>query len=610
MAPGDEMAIPRSPAVIPQARIGARAQELVIVGAGAALAFAGIAASLTADAPAEARARYAVLNALMILVPIGVGVYATQRAAHRRFGRFLIAAGLVWSTAALAQADSSLAYSVGRVSGWVVIALIVWLILSYPTGRLATKRDRVLGFAIVALLVLLYIPTALLVEAFPTQTPWSACRTDCPANAFMVLDREPAFVDDVVIPLRELLQMGILIGVIARLVARIRGASAPQRRMLVPVLGVALLLLTMYVAFLALRRAEPGLGVVDILGWSVALCVPGVALGFLAGLVSWRLYTARALQRLAVAARRRPNAAELRATLTEALEDPCVRLAWRRDGEWVDDDGAPAPPPAAGPGEATTELRGDAGLLAVMVHDEALADDEEFLAAVAATAASALEHGRLETTVAAAQREVEASRSRALAEADDERRRLEHDLHDGAQQRLVALAIRLELERERLSAGDGAAAFDGFADEVEEILDEIRALARGVHPTLLRDRGLQAALEAAAARAPLPVHVTADDVGRRPPGLESAVYFACLEALQNAVKHARDATGVWIALRDGDGTLRFEVCDDGAGFDERAQPPGVGLAGMRERLAAVGGTLEIASAPGGGTRVAGTVPAG
>jgi signal transduction histidine kinase len=207
-------------------------------------------------------------------------------------------------------------------------------------------------------------------------------------------------------------------------------------------------------------------------------------------------------------------------------------------------------------------------------------------------------------------RELSASRARVLTVADHERRRIERDLHDGAQQRLVALQIRLALLREQIEpeAPESAAALRRFEGEIETASEEVRALAHGIYPPQLTERGLAHALRSAARGAPLPTTVHTEHIGRYGPAVESTVYFACMEALQNAAKHAHGATGVTIDVCEN-GRLRFEVRDDGPGFAPRERArDGSGLANLRDRLAAVGGELEIRSAPGDGTRVAGVIP--
>jgi len=207
--------------------------------------------------------------------------------------------------------------------------------------------------------------------------------------------------------------------------------------------------------------------------------------------------------------------------------------------------------------------------------------------------------------------ELKASRQRLVAAQDEERRKIERNIHDGAQQQLVALAVQLKLaegmvgtnpekERELLSR---------LAVQTNEALEDLRDLARGIYPPLLQDKGLPAALEAQARRAIVPTTVKADGVGRFSQAIESAVYFSCLEALQNVAKYAR-ATQATVALANGDRSLRFSVTDDGEGFDASNVNYGTGLQGMADRLDAINGSLEITSRPGAGTTVAGSIPIG
>ena len=205
--------------------------------------------------------------------------------------------------------------------------------------------------------------------------------------------------------------------------------------------------------------------------------------------------------------------------------------------------------------------------------------------------------------------ELRASRRRLVAAQDEERRKIERNLHDGAQQQLVALAVQLKLarsvlDRDPAKAGDMLDSLQGAATDA---LEDLRDLARGIYPPLLADKGLPAAIEAQARKAPIRVTVATDGIGRFSPDVESAVYFSCLEALQNVAKYA-EATSARISLSDSSGELRFEVRDDGRGFDPDATSYGTGLQGISDRLAAIGGSVTVTSAPGGGTAVAGRLP--
>ena len=208
--------------------------------------------------------------------------------------------------------------------------------------------------------------------------------------------------------------------------------------------------------------------------------------------------------------------------------------------------------------------------------------------------------------------ELQASRARIVAAADAERRRIERDLHDGAQQYLVAIAVKARLIQQltRTDPAGGAALTQDLVRDVESALDELRTLAQGIYPPLLSSAGLAEALAAASRRTPIPVRLETDGVGRYQPELEAAVYYCCLEALQNASKHAGDGTSARLKLWEEGGALQFQVDDDGAGFDPARRNTGAGQTNMRDRIGAVGGTLRIESAPGAGTHVHGAVPTG
>jgi signal transduction histidine kinase len=277
-------------------------------------------------------------------------------------------------------------------------------------------------------------------------------------------------------------------------------------------------------------------------------------------------------------------------------------------------DSAPAPAVKAGrpgafevPGEAVTEVRDRGELLGAlslrMPASDPMSPSKEKLAKdLAAQAGLVLRNVRLVE-------DVRASRQRLVAAQDEERRRLERNIHDGAQQQLVALAVKARLARQ-LTERDPAKAAEVLGQieaETQTALEDLRDLARGIYPPLLADRGLVAALEAQSRKSHLGVEVDADDLGRYPADVEATVYFCALEALQNIAKYA-EADRTVIRLAQSNGSLSFEVVDDGRGFDADAVASGSGLQGMADRLAAVGGSLEIRSAPGRGTTVAGRVP--
>jgi signal transduction histidine kinase len=253
------------------------------------------------------------------------------------------------------------------------------------------------------------------------------------------------------------------------------------------------------------------------------------------------------------------------------------------------------------------------GALAVSMpaSDPLTPDQEKLLRDLAAQAGLVLRNVALTADLRARLEELQASRQRLVAAQDQERRRLERNIHDGAQQQLVGLMVRLGLA-ENLAEKDPAAVKTMLADlklSTQQALDDLRDLARGIYPPLLADKGLAVALQAQARKSTMPVRVEPDGVGRYAQDAEAAVYFCVLEALQNAAKYSH-AAGAVVRLTAGEGELRFEVRDDGDGFDPQRTPRGSGLTNMADRLAALGGSIEIRSAAGQGTTVAGRIPAG
>ena len=261
------------------------------------------------------------------------------------------------------------------------------------------------------------------------------------------------------------------------------------------------------------------------------------------------------------------------------------------------------------------------GLLVVArrVDEHFTEEDERVLAELARQVGLALHNVRLDSALQASlvelrrrAEELQASRARIVAAADAERRRIERNLHDGAQQRLVALAVKLRLARRLVDADpeQTRGMLDELREELKDAVEELRSLAHGIYPPLLMDQGLAAALGSAAQRATIPTRVEAGPIGRYPSELEAAAYFCCLEALQNAMKHAGPQATAVVGVWEEAGALRFTVRDDGTGFDPAARDGGTGFVNMRDRLGAIGGTLRVESSPGAGTSILGTLPLG
>jgi signal transduction histidine kinase len=582
---------------------------LAVAGGGCLLTVAAVALEVTEARTGRAAAIAAHLACT--LLPVALGLFRLSRRPDDRFARLLIITGLAWSAVTFSQSSDSTLYSIGRLSVWVIEVMIVYLLLAFPDGRLHSRAERRLFGSIVLLCGLMYLPSALLAE-FPAPSPWSDCQSNCPDNALLVSHGAESFVNDIVQPLREVLTLVLFAGVAATIVRRARRGPPLVTRVLVPVAVVALFRAVALGVYDGLRGSGQTSGAVEVVGEIFALSLGLVTVSFALGLLNRRLFVAEALQRLTGRLMPHAGAPELRAALAEALQDRSLEVVyWLRDrGQWVDETGWPVSPPEPGDGRAVTEVTADGRRIAAIVHDDALAQDPALVQAAASYALTALENERLVGRLRSSLEELSQSRARIVAVGDRERRRIERDLHDGAQQRLVALRVRLGLVAERLDADSPASAgvVRELENEVDGTIDEVRSFARGIYPSLLAERGLTEALRAAGRSAPLPTMVDAATIGRYPPEVEATVYFSCMEALQNAAKHAQGATGVTITLAHNP-HLRFEVSDDGIGFDPERGGGGAGITNMRDRLAAVGGELHVDSAPGRGTRISGWIPA-
>jgi signal transduction histidine kinase len=299
----------------------------------------------------------------------------------------------------------------------------------------------------------------------------------------------------------------------------------------------------------------------------------------------------------------------VRDALAKALGDPTLELAlWLPERvSYADGHGRPLALPAPGSDRAVTIVGLIEAPVAALIHDPVLLERPALLKSAGAAAHLALENERLQAELRAQLAELRASRARIVTAGDEERRRLERNLHDGAQQRLLSLGLALQLVRAELGPdANGAATLLGEAEEeLGAALAELRELAQGIHPVVLTEHGLGPAVSTLAARAPLPVEIEALPGERLPGPVEAAAYFVVSEAFANVVKHAR-ASSVRVSAACRDGTLVVEVADDGVGgADARA---GSGLAGLADRVQALDGDVTVESAPGRGTRVRAELP--
>jgi signal transduction histidine kinase len=585
----------------------AHAPQLALLGA--LLCVASVAQAV-AGASSDAAFGRGLLQLLIVAVPIAVGLYALRAPGNAPFGIAPLGIGFAWSLTALAQSSASVPHTIGRLATWLTFPCVVYLLLAFPDGRIAKGLDRVVFFGIVGVMLFLFYGTAPFVAAFPPKTLWATCSTDCPPNAIFVLDRQPAFMTQVIL-VREWLIELLWLGLFVSLFRRWRAASPLQQRAMGPAFVAGALLGVTHLTHITTRQLGAPTDTVVAISSVWMFCIVAVCAAFVFGLLRRRMLLAAALARLGVAQRVSDDPSELRDVLATALSDTTTELLFRDPaaGAWHDARGRPVSWPQDLPrGRAATTIGDDDAHVAVLIHDVALCDDPELLEGVSGMVLAGWRHRRLLTDLGNAMRDLEDSRRRIAEAADLERARIERDLHDGAQQRLIALRIRLGLAEEKLKREPAAGIEDvrelGF--EAELAVEELRSLAHGIYPSLLTDRGVPDALRSVAQHAPLPVHVAAHGVTRQPSKIESAVYFTCVEAIQNAIKHASGATAVWTTLTQSPGALRFEVHDDGPGFKPGACD-GRGLRNMRDRTEAVGGHLTFDAPPGRGARVRGSV---
>ena len=330
---------------------------------------------------------------------------------------------------------------------------------------------------------------------------------------------------------------------------------------------------------------------------------------FLASLVRARMIQSGAVGELIARLNEAPRPGELREALARALGDNSLELVYwlPEDERFVDADGHPYELPPEGSGRAVTKVEREGGCIAAIVYDDSLRDAAAHCRAVGAAAGLALQNERLEAELRAKVQEVRASRERMLRIGLEERRRLERDLHDGAQQRLVSMALNMRLARSKLHDDPDAAdrLLLGAGEELDAALGELRELARGIHPAVLTDRGLDTALETLARRAPVPVELETLPGERLPEAVELAAYFVVAEALTNVAKYAEASCATVNVDRDN-GRVVVSVTDDGVGGANPAN--GTGLRGLADRLAVIEGRLDVESERGRGTTITARIP--
>jgi signal transduction histidine kinase len=562
--------------------------------------FAGVDVALVLSSDHEPqKALAAVLVPLIGLTFIGTGAFAWWRRPLNRFGLLMTAVGFAWFIGEMTESNDAVVYTIASYVGPLYLVLVIHLVLAFPTGRLdAVGRAIVAGAYVTA--YVLTLPVFLLDGDL--NGPKGA-----PHNAF-VIAHEPAIANAVDVA-TSVLGFGLAAATAWVLIRRRSEATPPQRRAQAPMLWSGLVV----IVFLGLVFAGNTLGVPDdvvgVLGLVGFVAFAILPFAFLAGLLRTRYSRAGAVGELIERLNAPDMQTGLRGALAEALGDPTLELVyWRASAGWyVTRTGHRVELPAPDAGRAVAEVERDGRRVGAIIHDAALAEDPTLVRAAAAAAALQLENERLDAELRARVEELQSSRARLVEVTMGERRRLERDLHDGAQQRLVALSIQLALARRRLADDPDTAGrlLDAARTELEQALEELRELARGIHPAILTDRGLGAALQALAERAPVAVDLHQMPEDRLPPAVEAAAYFVVAESLTNVAKYA-SAEHASVRVGREDGYAVVEVRDDGVGGADPAA--GSGLRGMADRLAALDGRLEVHSPPGGGTVIRANIP--
>jgi signal transduction histidine kinase len=521
---------------------------------------------------------------------IVAGLLVWSQRPGNRTGPLLVLAGFLWAIPGIRGYGNPWTAAAGDSLDGAQDLVFAHLLLAYPTGRLGSPWLRALvvagyGLAAVTVLKVVSIETT----SVGTDNPLAIWNSQ---QLYDTLDTWGSVVG----------ALYALTG-IAIVSRRWLKASVAGRHVYAPVLAAALL-------FAAAALFEQGLNAVtdEETRWAVLPVVVAriiIPFAFLYGLMRSRVERL-GVGELVVGVATEPRET-LREALARALHDPTLELEYwdPARGEFVNTAGRHVALPVDDDHRVATLVERDGQRLAAIVHDRALLEDPRLVETVSATAGLLLENERLQAELRAQLAELRASRERIVRSGDEERRRLERDLHDGAQQRLLGLGMGLQLIRARVDPGSEAVQLvDELEEELGKALQELRALARGIHPAVLTEQGLPAAVRALAERTPVPVEVEVPDEPL-PPGVETAAYFVIAESLSNVAKYAR-ARHAWVSVASENGSALVEVRDDGVGGARPAD--GSGLQGLADRVGALGGQLRVESPPGGGTHVTAELP--
>jgi signal transduction histidine kinase len=528
------------------------------------------------------------------------GIVAWARRPESRVGVLMTFVAFCLLERKLQYSHDSATFTFGFLFGELgITAAFAHAVLSYPSGRLRNAFERrfiaasyvvVIGFSLALLMVWDHRSTCIWNDTY--------CSMPRPKSLLAVYPNSGVF-DGIHGAYKIGVYGALAVVFIGLIVRRIVSATQAGRRLLAPLLLAAAFASTRAVSEAILSFLPHSHATAEGFYWWQITGQIAVPLALLAGLLTAQLARSTVADLVVELSHIAPG--QVRAALARTLNDDSLQVAYwlpmRR--VYVDEGGRTVDLPEDG--RAVTKLDD----IAAIVHDPEL--DADLVEAAGAAARLALHNARLQADVRAQLDKVQESRRRIVTAGDEQRRRIERDLHDGAQQRLVALALELRIAQRQRGTNDPELERI-LADAVGQLqvaVEELRELARGVHPAVLTEEGLAGALESLAARTPLPVEIQAAPEDRLPEEIEAAAYFVVCEAITNAVKHAR-ATHIRVSAERQNGTLVIEVEDDGIGGARESN--GSGLRGLVDRVEAHGGTLRVESEPGHGTRVIGELP--
>ena len=567
-----------------------------VAGAGVA-AMAGavyLAAHQPANRPTEPDA---VLTLVLGASLLGSGLVSWRARPDNRLGPVMLLTAFGFFASQLTEASPAWMYTLGTAVQYLWLIGFLYLLLTFPSGKLSGRLDRWLMGAVILLLCL---PILAMLDG---NKAGLRC-PDCPDNLIQIVHRNQEALN--LLGLQRLVGSALLLVIVAILIGRWRRASTARRRAVAPVL----------VAGCATFVALAATATLDLFGDPLS-SLPANVFFYLSATVPiavmW-VFLQRQLARggvagLVVELGTPSTGADLRQALARTLGDPSLELAFWFPAErcYVDGEGAPVRLPEGDSGRRATLVERDGMPIAALLHDPGLDDDAELVRSVCAAASLALENERLQAELRARLVDLQASRARLVGATDAERRRIERDLHDGTQQRLVSIAMSLGLLESKLPAQEGEARplLRETRAALAVALEELRELTHGISPPLLVERGLAVALDELCRRASLPTHLRLELDRRLPDHVESAAYFVASEALTNAAKHSH-ASEVRVVASCAAGALIVEIADDGIGGAGTAG--GSGLRGLADRVEALGGRFTVSSPPGRGTTLRAEIP--